>query len=151
MILHKCNYSYYNVRNCKSGRHNRRHSFKRHNIRLRPCPSNNTCVGLTVKYTTNSPHRQTRIVRANLSYQDDIIRQSTRFKSSLLHSDKFDMNNNHLSVNSTHTEYSILNSPVVISTVYYFSSILICVGLHSLVFMLVVEQPWLKPLCLTDW
>ena len=51
------------------------------------------------------------MLRANLSYQDDIIRQSTRFKLFLLHSDKFDMNNNHLSVNSEHNDHSILNSP----------------------------------------
>ena len=113
--LRKCKYSNYDVQNCKSGRHNRRHSFKRHSPRHRPCLSNNTYKTLTVKgrnrYTLNSHHGQTQLVRADLSCQDDIIRQSTRFKPPLLHSNKFDMNYNHLSVDSTHTDHSILNFP----------------------------------------
>ena len=106
--LRKCKYSDYDVQNCKSGQHNRRHSFKRHSPRHRPCPSNNTYKTLTVegrnRYTPSSLHGQTQMVRADLSYQDDIIRRSTRFKPPLLHSNEFDMNNNHLSVNSTHTD-----------------------------------------------
>ena len=113
--LCKCKYSDYDVQNCKSGRHNRRHSFKRHSPRHRPCLSNNTYKTLTVegrnRYTLNSHHGQTQLVRADLSYQDDIIRRSTRFKPPLLHSNEFDMNYNHLSVDLTHTDHSILNFP----------------------------------------
>ena len=49
------------------------------------------------------------MVRADLSYQDDIIRRSARFKPPLLHSNKLDMNYNHLLVDSTHADHSILN------------------------------------------
>ena len=107
ITLRKCKYSDYDLQNCKSGGQNKRHSFKEHSLQHRPCPFNNTYEGLTVKrrkgYTTNSPHRQIRMVRANLSYQDDIIPRSTRFKSSPLHSNEFDMNNNHLSVSQFNT------------------------------------------------
>ena len=49
------------------------------------------------------------MLRANIHCPDDIIRKSTRFKPSLLNSDKFDMNNNHLSTNSTYSDHSVLN------------------------------------------
>ena len=66
LILRKYKYLDSHVQNCKSGQHNRRHSFKQNSLRHRPCPSNNTFEGLTVKgrkgYTTNAPHRQTRMV-----------------------------------------------------------------------------------------
>ena len=116
MNLRKCKYSHYNVQNCKSGRHNKHHSFKRHRLRHKPCPSNITYDRLTVKgrkgYISPSPRRKTWMLRANICCQDDSIRQSTRFKPSLLHFTKFDMNNNHLSVNSTHNDHSILNFPL---------------------------------------
>ena len=61
--LRKCKYSDYDVQNCKSGRHNRRHSFKRHSSLHRPCLPNNTYKTLTVegrnRYTLNSHHEQT--------------------------------------------------------------------------------------------
>ena len=124
--LRKCKYSDYDVRNCKSSQHNRGHSFKRHSPRHRLCPSNNTYKKLTVegrkRYTPNSPHRQTRMIRADLSYQDDIIRRSTRFKPPLLHSNKFDMNYNHLSVDSTHTDHSILNCPPQFTSTQVYST-----------------------------
>ena len=59
----------------------------------------------------NPHHEHTRLVRIDLSCQDDIIRRSTRFKPPLLHSNEFNMNYNHLSVDSTHTDHSILNFP----------------------------------------
>ena len=109
----KCKYSHYDVRNCKSSRHNRRHSFKRHRLRHKPCPSNTTYDGLTVKgrkgSISPSPRRQTRMLRANICCKDDIIRRSSRFKLSLLHFNEFDMNNNHLSVNLTNNYHAILN------------------------------------------
>ena len=77
IVLRKCKYSDYNVRNCKSGRHKRLHSFKQHSLHHRPYPSNNTYKRLAVKrrkgYTNNSLRRQTQMVRVNLSYQDDSI------------------------------------------------------------------------------
>ena len=98
--LRKCKYSHYNVRNCKSGRHNRRHSFKQHRLRHKPCPTNITYDGLKVKgrkgHTSPSPRRQNRMLRVTIRCQDDIIRRSIRCKSSLLHFNKLDINNNHL-------------------------------------------------------
>ena len=115
MNLCKSKYSDYDVRNCKSGQHNKRHSFKQHSPQHRTCPSNDTYKTLTVKgrnrYTLNYPHRQTQMVRADLSYYDDITRRSTRFKTPLLHSNKFDMNYKYFSVNSTNTDHSIFNFP----------------------------------------
>ena len=111
--LRKCKYSHYNVRNCMSGWHNRRHSFKQHRLRHITYPPNITHDGLTVKgrkgYTSPSPCRQTRMLRANIRCQDDIVCQSIRFKPSPLHFNKFNMNNNHLLVNSTCNDHSILN------------------------------------------
>ena len=49
ITLRKCKYSDYDLQNCKLGRHNKRHSFKQHSLRHKPCPSNNTYDGLTVK------------------------------------------------------------------------------------------------------
>ena len=59
ITLRKCKYSDYNLQNCMSGRHNKRNSFKRHSLQHKPCPSDNTYDGLTVKgtkgYTSTSP------------------------------------------------------------------------------------------------
>ena len=114
--LRKCKYSHYNVQNCKSGQHNWHHSFKQHRLWHKPSPSNITYDGLTIKgkkgYTSPSPRRQTRMLRANIRCQDDIIRRSTRFKPSLLHFNKFDMNNNHSSTNSIYNDHSVLNFPL---------------------------------------
>ena len=49
------------------------------------------------------------MLRATIRCQDDIICRSTRFKPSRLHYNKFEMNNNHLLINSTHNDHSILN------------------------------------------
>ena len=85
--LHKCKYSHYHVWNYKSGRHNQCHSFKQHRLKHKPCPSTITYDGLKVKgrkgYTSPSPRRRIWMLRANISCQGDIIRRSTRFKSSL--------------------------------------------------------------------
>ena len=47
--LRICKNSHYDVRNCKSGRHNRRHSFKRHRPRYKPISTNIPYDGLKVK------------------------------------------------------------------------------------------------------
>ena len=111
--LRKRKYLHYNVQNCKSGQHNWRHSFKHHRLRYNPCPSNITHDGLTVKanngYISSSHCRQTRIRCANIYCQDDIIYRSTLLKSFLLYFNEFNMDNNHLSVNSTCNDHSILN------------------------------------------
>ena len=44
--------------------------------------------------------------------QDAIICKSTRFKSSLLHFNELDIDNNHLSTNSEGNNYSVINFPL---------------------------------------
>ena len=69
--LHKCKNSQYDVRSCKSSRHNRRHSFKRHRPRHKSIPSNIAYDGLKVKerkgYTSPSPCGQIRMLRATIT------------------------------------------------------------------------------------
>ena len=48
-ILCACKKSQYNVRNCKSGRHNRRHTFQHHNTRYKPSLTNIQYYDLKVK------------------------------------------------------------------------------------------------------
>ena len=114
--LRKCKYLDYDVKNCKLGWHNKRHSFKRHSLQRKPCPFNNTYWQTDSQRKKRiyipSPRRQTRMLCANISCQDDIIRQSTIFKPSLLYSFKFDLNNNYFLVNSTHNYHYILNFPL---------------------------------------
>ena len=63
--LRICKYSHYDTRNCKSGRHNRRHSFKRrrtrHGTQYKPISTNIPYDGLKVKgrkgYVAPSPCR----------------------------------------------------------------------------------------------
>ena len=116
LSLRICKNSHYNVRNYKSGRHNRCHSFKRHRPQYNPVPSNITYDGFQIKrrkgYTAPSPCRQIRMLRATICCQDDIICRSTRFKSSLLHFNKLDINNIHLSTNSEHNVHLVLNFPL---------------------------------------
>ena len=69
--------------------------------------------GLKVKrrkgYVSPSPCRQIRMLRATIRYQDDIICRSTRFKSSLLHFNKLDINNNHLLTNLEYNNHLVVN------------------------------------------
>ena len=68
--LGTCKQSYCDIQNCKSGRRNRRHSFKRHKPRHRPIYTNIPYDGLMVKGrkkgTTKppSPRRRNRMLRA---------------------------------------------------------------------------------------
>ena len=48
---------------------------------------------------------------ATICHQDDIICRSTRFKSSILHFNKFDTDNNCLSTNSEYNDHSVINFP----------------------------------------
>ena len=101
-----CKKSHSDVRNCKSGRHNCHHSFKRHRPRYKPISTNIPYNGLKVKgrksykNKTPSPGRRNRMLRAIIRRQDAIIHRSTRFKSFLLHFNELDMDNNHLVTNS---------------------------------------------------
>ena len=44
--------------------------------------------------------------------QDTIICRSTKFKSSLLHFNKLDINDNYLSTDSEYNDYSVINFPL---------------------------------------
>ena len=104
--LRACKKSRYNVPNCKSGRHNRRHTFRRHNSRYKPISTNISYNGLMVKgrksgnTTTPSPHRRNWMLCALNLCQDIALRGSTKLKPSLLPFDELNINNNHLSTNS---------------------------------------------------
>ena len=63
-------------------------------------------------YKAPSPHRQNRMLCAIIRRQDDIICRSTRFKSSILHSNKLDIDNNYLLTNSEYNDYSNINFPL---------------------------------------
>ena len=112
--LRICKNSHYNVQNCKSGRHNWRHSFKQHRPQYKAISTNIPYDGLKVKgrkgYKAPSPCRQNLMLRATIRCQDDIICRSTRSKSSLLHFNELNINNNHLSTNSEYNDHSVLNS-----------------------------------------
>ena len=73
LSLRICKNSHYNVQNCKSGRHNQRHSSKQHRPLYKPVPSNITYEGLKVKgrkgYTFPLPCRQTRMLRTTIRCQ----------------------------------------------------------------------------------
>ena len=146
LSLRMCKKSYCNVQNCKSGRHNWRHSFKRHRPRYKPIPSNITYDGLKVKgrkgYITPSPCRQSRKLRATICCQGDIIRRSTRFKLSLLHFNDLDINDNHLSTNSEYNDHSVLNFPPQFTPIQVDSTTNL---LDKVVLTEVVLQPTEKP------
>ena len=116
--LRICKKSHYDVQNCKSGRHNWHHSFKCHKPRYKPISTNISYNGLKVKGRKSyknkapSPRRQNWMLRAIICCQCDIIRRSTRFKLSLLHFNKLDIDNNHLSTNSEYDDYSGINFPL---------------------------------------
>ena len=52
------------------------------------------------------------MICATIYCQDDIIRRSTRFKLSLLHFNKFDINTNYLLTNSEYDDHSGFNIPL---------------------------------------
>ena len=108
--------SHYDVQNYKSGRNNQCHSFKQHRPRYKPISTSIPYGGLKVKgrkdYKAPSPHRQNRMLHATICCQDNIICRSTRFKLSLLHFNKLDINNNHVLTNSEYNNHSILNFPL---------------------------------------
>ena len=58
-----------------------------------------------------SPHRQNRMIHATTCCQIDNIHRSTRFKSSLLHFNKLDVNSIHLSTNLEYNDHLILIYP----------------------------------------
>ena len=108
--------NHYDVRNCKSGRHNQHHSFKQHRPRYKPISANIPYDGLKVKgsknYKAPSPRKRNWMLCATICCQDDFVHRSTRFKSSLVHFNKFDIDNNNLSTNSKYNDHSVINFPL---------------------------------------
>ena len=142
LSLHICINSNYNIQNCKSSRHNHCHSFKQRWPRYKPISSNITYDGLKVKgrkvYTSPFPRRQTRMLRANIRCQDDIICRSTRFKLSLLHFNELHINNNHSSTYSEYNDHSVLNFPLQFTPNQVNSTINL---LNNVVLIEVILQP----------
>ena len=75
--LRTCKKSHYDIRNCKSGRHNRRHTFKRHRSRYKSISTNIPYNALMVKGKKRgntkppSPCRRNWMLRA-LNHRQDI-------------------------------------------------------------------------------
>ena len=96
-ILRACKKSQYNVHNCKSGRHNQRHIFGRHNIRYKSPLTNILYYGLKAKekkYSKTkipSPNQQNWMLRAFNLCQDT--------------------GNNHLLMDSGYDNHSCINLP----------------------------------------
>ena len=64
-------------------------------------------------YKAPSPCRQNRMLEATTRCRGDIIHRSTRFKLSLIHFNKLNVNNNHLSTKLEYNDhYSVLNFPL---------------------------------------
>ena len=52
------------------------------------------------------------MLHATIRCQGDTVHRSTRFKSSLLHFNELDIDNNHLSTNSEYDDHSGINFPL---------------------------------------
>ena len=96
-IICACKNSRYNVRNCKSGRHKRRHISGRHNTQYKLSLTNIPYYGLKAKERKNrkiktpSPCQQNRTLRALNLCQD--------------------AGNDHLSIDSGYDNHSCINFP----------------------------------------
>ena len=71
-----------------------------------------------------SPRKQNRMLCAIIRHQYGIIHRSTRFKSSLLHFNELDIDNNHLSTNAEYNDHSILNFHFTPNEVNYTTNLL---------------------------
>ena len=116
--LRACKKSRYNVWNCKSGRHNRRHTFNCRGSQYKPISTNIPYNGMMVngRKSSNtkapSPCRHNRVLHSLNHRQDITVRGSTKLKSSLLPFEEFNMGNNHLSTNSEYENRSNINFPL---------------------------------------
>ena len=116
--LRACKKSQYDVRNCKSGRHNQRQIFKCHRSRYKPISTNIPCNGLIVKGRKrgntkhSSPCRQSRMLCSLNHCQDNTARENTNLKSSLLPFEELIMDNADLSMKSEYDNCSNINLPL---------------------------------------
>ena len=114
-----CKKSQYDVQNCKSGRHNRRHTFKCHRSQYKPISTNISYNGLMVKgrkrgniTKPSSPCRQDWMLHSLNHRQDITARENTKLKSSLLPFEELIMDNNDLSTQSEYDNCFNINFPL---------------------------------------
>ena len=109
--LRACKKSWYNVRNCKSGRHNWRHTFRRRNSRHRCTSTNIPYNGLKVKERKNgktknpSPCRGNRMLRAvNLCHNTSLC-GSPKFKLTFLPLGGLNLCNDYISMDPEYSDH----------------------------------------------
>ena len=94
--------------------------LKQHRPQYKPISTNIPYDGLKVKgrksYKAPSPCKQNQMLCATICRQDDTVCRSRRFKLSILHFNKLDIDNNHLSTNSEYKDHSVINFPLQFAT-----------------------------------
>ena len=104
--LRACKNSQYNVQNCKSGRHNQRHTFRRCNSRYRPTSTNSPYYGLKVKgrkkenTKTTSPCRQYQKLYAIKHCHNTSLLNSTKMSPAFLPFDEPNLCNDYIFMDS---------------------------------------------------
>ena len=96
-ILHAFKKSQYNVRNCKSGRHNQRHTFRHHNTRYKPSLTNIPYYNLKAK------ERKNRKTKTQSPHQRNLMRRALNLCQ--------DTSNNHLLMDSGYDNHPRINLP----------------------------------------
>ena len=92
----------YNERNCKSGRHNRQHTFMHHKSRHKTTSTNIPYTGLKVKGRNKgktklpSPCRQNQMICAINLRQDATRHEFTKMKPPFLPFDELDLCNDYM-------------------------------------------------------
>ena len=115
--LRSCKKAQYNAQNCKSGRHNRRHTFRRCTSQYKPISTNIPYNDLMVNGRRSgntkapSPCRQNWMLRVLNHCQDITLNGSTKLMSSLLPLDESNMDNDHSSTNSGYKNHSSIIFP----------------------------------------
>ena len=100
--LRACKKSRYNVQNCKSGRHNRCHTFRRCNSQHKPTSTNIPYNGLKVKGKKNgktrtpSPYWRNQMLCAINFCQDNALCGSTKMKPPFLPFDEPNLCNSYI-------------------------------------------------------
>ena len=112
-----CKTSQYHIRNCKSCRHNRHHTFRRHNSQHKPISNNIPYSGFMIKERergntkTPSPCRQNRMFCALNLRQDANLCESTKLKPYILPFGKLDIGIDHLLTDSGYDNHSCIIFP----------------------------------------
>ena len=108
--LHACKKLQYNVQNCKSGRHNRRHTFRHRNSQYKFTSTNIPYYGLQVKRRKNgktnspSPRRRNRMLYVINHRRNTFLQVSTRMKPPFLPFDEPNLSNDYIFMDSEYND-----------------------------------------------